>query len=326
MTNTTLIPRKSSQEIEIDHLLAEEFCCDPVFSARFAGACGLRFDAFRVTDVAPEPRLDEGYGDLLVKAEMDGARAALLIEDKITAGPATRQAEHYAAHARRMRQEGWDVTTVLVAPRSYRGERGSYDASVDLEDIAEMLRSPDEYRQNYRRSIIARALRKKSATGVQHPDAALHRLHSDYREWIQERCAGKDFPYEFPPLSDAYHDQDNWIDKVRHPDFPAHVWLRHRLWISVKDTAGMVDLIISPASEDERSRLENVVPDWAVMNSYSETPQFPDGKGVRFSVRVPEMRQSRGFCEASAATALAAMEQLTDFFLQLEMRQPRRRL
>ena len=94
MTNTT---RKPSQEIEIDHLLAEEFHCDPAFSARFAEACGLQFDTFRVIHATPEPSLGgEGYGDLLVEADMDGQRAALLIEDKITASAATRQAERYA--------------------------------------------------------------------------------------------------------------------------------------------------------------------------------------------------------------------------------------
>ena len=74
MANPTPIPRNSSQEIEIDHLLAEEFWCDPDFTARFASAFGMQFDDFKVTRVVPEPRLDEGYGDLLVEAEMNGAR------------------------------------------------------------------------------------------------------------------------------------------------------------------------------------------------------------------------------------------------------------
>ena len=53
MTNATPAPRKpkSAQEIEIDHLLAEEFHSDPVFSARFAAACGLEFDSLRVMEV-----------------------------------------------------------------------------------------------------------------------------------------------------------------------------------------------------------------------------------------------------------------------------------
>ena len=321
MTNTTP-KRKSPQEVEIDHLLAEEFSCDPGFSADFAATCGLQFDTFRIIHAVPEPSLGgEGYGDLLVEADMDRRSTALLIEDKITAAAATRQAERYQAHAERMRQDGCDsVTTVLVAPKSYRGEQARYDARVNLEDVAEMLRSPDERRLNYRRSIITRALEKKSRSGVQNPDLALHRLHSDYLNWIRDKCDETEAPYVFPQLKEAYYDGDSWIDKILYPGFPKNVWLRHRLWISVKGTTGLVDLVISRASVDERSRLESVVPDWAVMEPFSVTSNFPEGKGVQLSIPVPAMRQSNGFCETIASKALAAIKQLTDFFFQLEMR------
>lgn len=317
MTNTTPAPRKSPQETEIDHLLAEEFHCDPVFSERFAAACGLEFDSLRVIDVVPEPSLEGGgYGGLLVKADMDGSRIALLIEDRITAGPAPRQAEH----AGRMRRQGWDrVVTVLVAPGSYRGERDGYEASVDLEAAMEMLHSPDRRRLDWRRDIIGRALRKQASTGVRNPDPALHRLHSDYRQWAEERCAGRDRPCRFPPLEREYHDDDGWIDEIRPPDFPANVWLRHRFWTSIGNATGMVDLIVSPASESERSRLERAAPDWAVMGAYGR-----EGKGIKLSIRVPEMRQSTGFWETVAAEAFEAMERLTAFFLELEWEWSRR--
>ena len=91
-------------------------------------------------------------------------------------------------------------------------------------------------------------------------------------------------------------------------------------WTTVKDATGMVDLIISPASEEERSRLEDAAPDWAVMDSYGKE------QDLKFSIPVPEMRQSIGFCEVVAGKALAAMEKLTGFFIRLEMRRPQRRL
>ena len=75
----------------------------------------------------------------------------------------------------------------------------------------------------------------------------------------------------------------------------------------------MVDLIVSPASESERSRLERAAPDWAVMDAYGR-----GGKGIKLSIRVPEMRQPTGFCETAAAEAFEAMERLTAFFLGLE--------
>jgi len=134
--------RKSPQEVEIDHLLAEEFSCDPEFSARFAEVCKLTFQEFRVQKAVPEPQLsaESGYGDLLVEAEMDGCRVALRIEDKIDANAAPRQAARYAAEAQRLLLDGWDrVVTVLVAPASYKGERESYDVAVNLEKVREML-------------------------------------------------------------------------------------------------------------------------------------------------------------------------------------------
>ena len=143
MTRTIGITRKSSQEVEIDHLLAEEFECDPNISERFATACGLRFRTFQVQEVTPEPSLaGDNYGDLMVEAEMDGQRVAFLIKDKITARAPPRQAARYTACAGRLRREGWSrVITVLVAPRSNRGERDQYDESVDLEAVTEMLAS-----------------------------------------------------------------------------------------------------------------------------------------------------------------------------------------
>ena len=69
----------------------------------------MQFDTFRADRVEPEPSLGgEGYGDLLVAADMDGKRIALLIEDKITAAAATRQAERNSAFAKFMLENGWD--------------------------------------------------------------------------------------------------------------------------------------------------------------------------------------------------------------------------
>ena len=99
MTNTDQTPRRPSQEVEIDHLLAEEFNCDPGFGSRFATACDLEFETLQVLESISQPSLSNGYGDLLVKAEVDGERIAFLIEDKITAGAQLRQAERYKEHA-----------------------------------------------------------------------------------------------------------------------------------------------------------------------------------------------------------------------------------
>lgn len=197
--------RKSTQEVEIDHLLAEEFSCDASFVGRFLSACGLSCPEFRVMSVIPEPSLGgEDFGDLLVEGEADGLRVAILIEDKITAGPALRQAGRYAAHAERMRGQGWDrVWCILVAPAAYRGERTLYDASVDLETVAELLWSSDPGRLAYRRGILGRALEKRATWGVKVPDVALHQMKSDYLDFVAHWCAAEGLTFSFPPFATA---------------------------------------------------------------------------------------------------------------------------
>ena len=309
--------RKASQEVEIDHLLAEEFECDPGFAAQFAEACGLRFTTFEVESTVPEPSLGGGkYGDLLVQARMDGRPIAFLIEDKINASAALRQAEQYRFHSERMKDEGFEcVKTVLVAPESYKGERDRYDASVNLEQVAEMLSSPDPRRLEYRRRIIGRALEKAQNKGVKKPDAELHQLHAKYLEWSKERCVATGHRYEFPPLKEAYGHTDSWVDNIRHPDFPLGVRIRHRLWTTVKDAVGRVDLIVSSVlvaeQEDLKTAAAKAFADKAIVEPFGSNKD-----GVQVSFLVPEVRQSTGFSEAAAKDAFSAIERLAEWYFE----------
>jgi hypothetical protein len=302
--------RKSAQEVEIDHLLAEEFSCDPSFAERFVAACGLICPGLAVSKAIAEPSLGgEGFGDLLVEGTAGGLSVALLVEDKITASPAARQAQRYADHAQRLRSQGWSqVWSVLVAPASYRGERNRYDASVDLETVSTLLRSPDPVRQSYRRGIIERALEKKAASGVQIPDIALRQLKSACLDHASQWCAAEAFDLQFPILRESYYDGDSWIDPIHHSKLPSHVRLRHRLWTSVKETRGSIDLIVSPASVSEKIRFQERAPDGAVVAPYS------DGKGIQVSISLPEMRQSNGFDAAVALKAFEIMRKLVNWY------------
>ncbi|WOS65840.1 hypothetical protein [Sinorhizobium fredii] len=304
-------PRKSVQEVEIDHLLAEEFACDPLFAHRFLSGCGLGSLNFRTITVTVEPSLGgEGFGDLLVQGEVDASRVALLIEDKISAAPAVRQALRYSAYAERLRAQGWDaVWTILVAPAAYIGERKSYDANIDLELVAKLISSPDSVRQEYRRSIIDRAIRKRIVAGVQIPDLALHRMKSEYLQFAPIWCATEGISFDFPPLRPSYYDGDSWVEPIRDPRLPTHVKLRHRLWTSVKEPGGQVDLIASPADEDEMARFFENAPEGAVVTPYSR------GKGVQASLRLPEMRQASGFDRETTSAAFSAMCTLVQWYL-----------
>ena len=183
-------PRKAAQEVEIDHLLEEEFLCDPTFATRLLWAAGLASGApFAVEAAVAEPSLGgDGFGDLLVTGDEGGRRAALLIEDKITAAAGHRQAERYATHAARMRDDGWAVRTILVAPAGYRGERALYDGHLDLEAVADLVVSPDRRRMAHRRGIIRRAIAKHGTTGVRIADPRMHALKAAYCAYVSARA------------------------------------------------------------------------------------------------------------------------------------------
>jgi len=299
--------RKSVQEVEIDHLLAEEFACDQLFAQRFLVGCGLGSMDFATTGVIVEPSLgDEGFGDLLIQGEVGANR----VEDKISAAPGVRQAMRYRAYAERIRAQGWDtVWTILVAPAGYIGERKSYDASIDLELVETLIVSKDATRQDYRRSIIRRAIRKRTATGVKIPDEALHRMKLEYLEFAATWCVTKGIAFDFPLLRASYYDGDSWVEPIRDARLPAHVTLRHRLWTSVKESSGQVDIIASPADERERARFVENAPEGAIVSPFSK------GRGVQVSLRLPEMRQASGFNRETTSAAFSAMSELVDWYL-----------
>lgn len=305
------LPRKSVQEVEIDHLLAEEFACDPSFAQRFLVGCGLGSLDFTTTGVIVEPSLGgEGFGDLLIHGEVGASRVALLIEDKISAAPAVRQAARYSVYADRLRAQGWNIVwTILVAPAGYTRERKNYDAGIDLEAVAALIASQDTRRQDYRRSIIHRAIQKRTATGVKIADEALHRMKSEYLEFAATWCVTKGIAFDFPLLRTSYYDGDSWVEPIRDARLPAHVTLRHRLWTSVKEPGGQVDIIASPADERERARFVENAPEGAIVSPFSR------GRGVQVSLRLPEMRQASGFNRETTSAAFSAMSELVDWYL-----------
>ncbi|RVT84086.1 hypothetical protein DXV76_10320 [Rhodobacteraceae bacterium CCMM004] len=301
-------PRKAAQEVEIDRLLAEEFACDPGFAARFCAAAGLDLPGFAVETVTPEPSLGgAGYGDLMVAGRAGGRDVVLLIEDKISAAPATRQAARYAAHAARLRAGGARVSTVLVAPAGYGGERARYDAAVDLETVAGLIHADNPARQAWRRGIVARALERRRATGIQVPDPAMHALRTAYLAYARAWCADRGVALTFPQLNESYYDGDSWIEPVRAPGWPPERRLRHRLWTTQAARAGQVDLIVSPAEPHRRARVTAAAEPDMIIDGFSR------GRGVQASLRVPEMRQAAGFDREAAEAALAAMARLADW-------------
>ena len=119
-----------------------------------------------------------------------------------------------------------------------------------------------------------------------------------------------------PPLREAYDRTNSWIERIRHPEFPENVWIRHRLWESrVKNTTGLVDLVIDPAPEEMREPLRSSASitfgDEAIVGEYGK-------HGIKVSLRVPRMTQSTGFREDVAEHAFSTLDRLTAWYLKLE--------
>ena len=302
--------RRPSQEVEIDRLLAEEFACDPGFADRILAASGLALPAFAVEAVAAEFLLTEGgYGDLLVTGRGARGRVALLVDDKITAGPALRQAARYAAHRDRMSAEGWDhVATLLIAPEGHGGEADGYDAHVSLEAVAEAMDNPDPARLAFRRAVIGRALRKKGSSGVQVHDPAVHALRASVLELAAAVCAEAGIPLAFPALRDRVYSGDSWVEGIRHADLPSSATLRWRLWTGLSDPMGRVDLILGDVAPDRLASLAGTAPPDAVLEPYGR-----QAVKSQVGLPVPALRPGAPVSRDAVAAACHGMRTLAEW-------------
>lgn len=300
--------------MELDHLLAEEFACDPGFVIRFLAACQLGSLLGTVRKVVAEPSLGgNGFGDLLVELECDDRRVALLIEDKITASPAARQAQRYREYAALMKDDGWDqVFCIVVAPRAWRGDTNGYDAHLPLEELSGLLGSPNPARLNWRRAIVDRAMQKHRTTGVRAPDARMLAFKTAYLKTANDWASRNRVPFVFPVLKTAYYDGDSWVEPILHPALSQRCKLRHRCWTSVRTGTGLVDLIVLGAAPEEAANLTGRRPDGAIMSPFS------GGKGILISMLVGELRPTSKFNVESVEEALHMMLGLVDWFARVK--------
>ncbi len=111
-------------ERDIDLLLMEELRCDPDFLRLFLAKTDWpqwQFDPGRIETYQSE-YMENGEADVVaVFTYPDGARRALLIEDKINAPTQKDQSQRYTKNAKQLlKRKGLkDVKTFLVAPEKY---------------------------------------------------------------------------------------------------------------------------------------------------------------------------------------------------------------
>ena len=303
---------KPAKEEELDLIFAEEFSCDPNFTLQYFREAFPAIGNVKIEDVAIQPKLhDGGYGDLLVLAKANGKSHALLIEHKISAGPAPEQAERYRNHATHLRSEGRSVVTALVAPRAYVGETKKYDLRLNLEDVIKFMANPEEARLAYRKARVMRAIEKKNATGVQVPDERVLKLRRKYYQTAERFCASSQIPLSFPLLKLEYYDGDAWIWPI-HPDLPNGVELRHRLWTSkVKHEEGQVDLIVREPDENQKSRFESKNSDRYKYSAFSPESSKP---GVQLSVTLPALKLHAEYSGEVVERACSTMAELVAWY------------
>jgi hypothetical protein len=286
--------RRSIQEFRIDHLLEEEFACDPEFARRFLDWCGLAHKSSTVEKIVLEPKIDSsGYGDLLVVVRLErlsGERvtAALLIEDKINANAQPRQAERYLEFGASRRGVEWDdFRTVLVAPGDYVGEREKYQAFVPLERMCDWICASEPARAAFRRGKLFEAIEKRASAGPKVVDAALTAFRKAYFDYVPDFNArnGTDFACQAPRPA---YDGDAWIN-LYSAVFPEKTYIRHRLWTSRKESTGKMEVIFENIGFSDAAALRNL--------READMYLSPFGKHERLALGldVPELRNPDSF-------------------------------
>lgn len=302
--------RKSAQEVEIDRLLAEEFECEPGFVADFIQHTAPDLAGLLVEKAIPEPKLSEGgFGDLLIEGRIGDAKVALLIEDKITAGPTFRQAERYKLHKDHLLRNGYSaVSTLLVAPRGYSGESADYEHFLALEDIIPLLRNDSPKRLRFRRDILKRAITKKNTSGVRLHDEGTRQLREAYTRQAEAISASHDIPLIFPPLRQKVYDGDSWIERIRHPMLPRDIELRHRLWTTLHNPKGRIDLIFRAPTTDDIENARSAPPVDAIVENFSKS-------GLQVSLIMDEIRPNSEVTTEFIESAVQKMAALVEWYM-----------
>jgi hypothetical protein len=173
-----VMPVERKYERDVDLLLAEEFTLNDTFAERFKALTKFADKRARVADFWVSKSNSLGESDLIILYQSeDGERFALLIEDKVDAPLQPEQAERYRQRAERERSVGTygDYEVVLCAPHHYisnRSDLGGFDHLFSFEQLAELIRSSNDPRSDYRASFLESAGTKRINTWAREDDPA----------------------------------------------------------------------------------------------------------------------------------------------------------
>ena len=216
-------------------------------------------------------------------------RVALLIENKISAGPQPNQATRYRDRGKEGLGKSWDdFKTILIAPAAYSGEKALFDAFVPLEQISQWLCCDDRARAAFRKAKIQEAIEKKSATGVQIVDAVMTDFRAAYYEYLMvfNLEHGTDFTMRQPAPT---YDRDTWFN-LNSVSLPPRCRIRHRARTTLKAKTGAVDIIFLNTSVDRLEQLRHLLePSMSIFSSGRRR------QNASIKVEVSEINEQNGY-------------------------------
>ena len=182
-------------ERDTDLLILEEWCVNAGFAQWFLDRFGIsarysRFDGFHsVTD----PQY--GESDLLLIAENDTDKIAILLENKIDAIAQEDQAERYFLRAEKVKRElGLSYAAVgIIAPNNYlqnNQEAHNYPTRISYESIAEWFAAMTDLRSQYRSAVIKAAIEKERRGYRPVKDEQVSRFWHEYWEYVRKSVPG----------------------------------------------------------------------------------------------------------------------------------------
>ncbi|MCY3995870.1 MAG: hypothetical protein OXF07_07005 [Rhodobacter sp.] len=274
-------------ERDLDLILLEELSGDTGFLAWFADRIGLGKCALLAAEHSVSAKAGAKWGetDVLAFVESDGYRIAVLIEDKITAEFADRQAARYQERAADLVKSG-DADrslTVLCAPLNYlRGvpEDDPWDQRISLEAVLGWFESVPGFRADWRAGALRARLESLSASHSANREK-ITRFSSELRDYLIS--LGEGFDHK------VTEDRGGFI--IRSDRTPAHVE------VAWKNNQGRVDLTFSGYRVDEVDKASD----------------FAVPEGVTFSAADGKRQKSHIFkVEVSSADVTRPLQEQKD--------------
>ncbi len=228
-------------ERDIDLLLAEEFTVNPSFAKQFKALTGFQTKEASVAEFWVSRSDKWGESDLIVVYESHlGERFALLIEDKVDAPLQPDQAQRYRLRADRDCTRGIynEYEVVLCAPQYYidnHSDLDGFDRRIPLERLAEIIRTQNDGRAEYRAKFLETAATKRINAWKREDDPATNEFWDSAYE-----LATREFP-ELEMKKLKMTKNSTWVS-LRPHDFPTQP---KRIYLNLKGGRGQIDLTFS---------------------------------------------------------------------------------